>query len=73
MAATLESQMASLEAQLTDARNRRDALYTGIWDKVKRVRNGVKAMYGDDASQYEMIGGTRLSERKPPTRKTRTG
>ena len=45
------------------------ALYTTIWDKVKRVRNGMKAIYGDDSSQYEMIGGTRLSERKAPARK----
>jgi hypothetical protein len=40
-----------------------------MWDKVKRVRAGVKANYGDDSSQYEMVGGTRLSERKPPTRR----
>ncbi len=68
-AATLESNMAKLEAQLTDMRNQRDALYSAIWDKVKRVRSGMKAIYGDDSSQYEMIGGTRLSERKAPTRK----
>jgi hypothetical protein len=41
-----------------------------MWDKVKRVRAGVKANYGDDSSQYEMVGGTRLSERKSPTRRT---
>jgi uncharacterized alpha-E superfamily protein len=68
-ATTLESQMASLEIQLTNARNQRDALYSGMWDKVKRVRSGVKANYGDDSSQYEMVGGTRLSERKSPTRR----
>jgi hypothetical protein len=55
---------------LTDKRNQRDALYTQIWDKVKRVRNGKKGIYGDDSSQYEVIGGTRLSERKTPVRKT---
>ena len=59
----------ALEAQLTDKRNQRDALYTAMWDKVKRVRAGVKANYGYDSSQYEMIGGTRLSERKAPTRR----
>ncbi len=68
-AAALEADMAKLEAQLTDKRNQRDTLHTAIWDKVKRVRNGVKAIYGDDSSQYEMVGGTRLSERKSPTRK----
>ena len=45
--------MVKLEAQLTDKRNQRDALYTAIWDKVKRVRNGMKAIYGDDSSQYK--------------------
>lgn len=69
-ATALESQMASLEVQLTNARNQRDALYSGIWDKVKRVRAGVKANYGDDSSQYEMVGGTRLSDRKSPVRRT---
>lgn len=34
--------------------------YEGLWDKVKRVRNSVKANYGDDSSQYEMVGGMRL-------------
>ncbi len=67
----LLSQMDMLEAQLTDLRNQRDAVYQELWDKVKRVRNGVKANYGDDSSQYEMVGGTRLSERKSPTRKAK--
>ena len=68
-AATLEAQMESLELQLTDLRNQRDDLYTGMWDKLKRVRSGVKAYFGDDSTQYELVGGTRLSERKSPTRK----
>jgi len=63
------SQANTLEAQLTDVRNRRDDLLADMWDKVKRVRNAVKGIYGDDSSQYEMIGGTRLSERKPRTHK----
>src|SRR5262245_39721706 len=71
-ATTLEAQVASLEAQLTSAENQRDALYAGMWDKLKRVRSGVKAKYGDDSSQYEMVGGTRMSERKPRTRRATT-
>jgi SepF-like predicted cell division protein (DUF552 family) len=70
-ATQLVSQMNALEAQLTDMRNQRDALHTELWDKLKRVRNGVKANYGDDSSQYEMVGGTRRSERKAPVRKTK--
>ena len=67
----LLAQMNSLDAQLTDLRNRRDALQTTIWDQVKRVRAGVKANFGDDSSHYEMVGGTRKSERKPPARKAK--
>jgi len=67
--APLISQANTLETQLTNVRNERDALLASMWDKVKRVRNAVKGIYGDDSSQYEMIGGTRLSERKPRTRK----
>jgi hypothetical protein len=68
-AIALEAEMVKLEAQLTDKRNQRDALYCQLWDKVKRVRSGVKGIYGDDSSQYEMVGGTRVSERKTPTRR----
>jgi len=68
------AKITNLETQLTNLRNQRDALYGVIWNKVKRVRAGIKANYGDDSSQYEMVEGTRLSERKPPARKpTATG
>src|SRR5687768_5568579 len=69
-AGPIQVQLDALDAQLTDLRNQRDALNTSLWEKVKRVRAGVKGIYGDDSSQYEMIGGTRLSERKPATRKS---
>lgn len=70
-ASQLLTEMNTLEAQFTNMRNQRDALYQEMWDKVKRVRNGVKANYGDDLSQYEMVGGTRLSERKTAARKAK--
>jgi hypothetical protein len=76
--ATLESQLTearalymqinSLETQLVGMRNQRDALNLSIWDKIKRVRTGVKSIFGDDSSEYEMVGGTRMSDRKHPTR-----
>ena len=69
-ATTLEAQITALEAQLTDKRNLRDAQFSGLWDKIKRVRNSVKGTFGDDSSQYEMVGGTRLSDRKPLRRKS---
>ena len=63
-----EYSLAVLESQLTDMRNLRDALSQSTWDKVKRVRASVKGMYGDDSTQYELVGGTRLSDRKPVRR-----
>lgn len=71
-AGPLQSQMDALETQLTNLRNQRDTLYQALWDKVKRVRSSVKGIYGDDSSQYEMVGGTRLSERKSPKRRAGT-
>lgn len=68
----LLAQIASFEAQLVDLRNQRDALFLSIWDKVKRARGGVKAIYGDDSSEYEMMGGKRKSDRKRPVRRNKT-
>lgn len=65
----IQKTISVLEIQLTDQRNQRDAHYAELWNKVKRLRAAVKAIYGDDSSQYEMAGGTRLSERKPRVRK----
>ena len=69
-ASDLAANIDRLETQLVHLRNQRDDLYTSIWDKLKRVKYGIKAVYGDDSSEYEMGGGTRLSERKVPARKS---
>ena len=71
-ASTLESEISTLEIQLADKRNQRDTVLNAAWDKVKRVRAGVKANYGDDSQQFEMVGGARISERKSPTRRVVT-
>ena len=71
-AAALQAQIGNLETQLTDLRNKRDALNQSLWDKVKRARAGIKAAYGDDSSQFEMVGGTRVSDRKTARRKAAT-
>jgi hypothetical protein len=65
----LDIQISGLEALLADKRNQRKAMASGLWDKIKRVRNAIKGIFGDDSSQYEMVGGIRLSERKFRTRK----
>jgi hypothetical protein len=69
-ASAIEAQVAALEAQLADKRALRDVQFKALWDKVKRARNSIKGNFGDDSSQYKMIGGTRLSERKPTRRKS---
>ena len=51
-------QIVQLETQLTDLRNQRDVISQNMWDKIKRIRTGVKANFGDDSSEYEMVGGT---------------
>ncbi len=64
----LHMQINSRETELIDLRNQRDALTLSVWDRLKRVRTGVKSLFGDDSSEYEMVGGTRLSDRKHPAR-----
>ena len=66
-----QEQINALEKQLSDLRNQRDGSLAGLWQQVKRVRNTVKGVYGDNASEYELVGGTRLSERKAPVRKAK--
>jgi hypothetical protein len=65
-------QIGRIEAQLVDLRNQRDDLLDKVWDDIKRARNGIKAEYGDDSSQYQLVGGTRTSDRKAPVRKPKT-
>jgi hypothetical protein len=38
--------------------------------KAKRIRGGVKAEFGDDANEYENVGGKRASDRKKPAAKS---
>ena len=67
---TLQQQIIGLQKQLLAMRNQRDAACMDIWSKAKRARAGIKATYGDDSIQYEIAGGTRLSERKKPRRRS---
>ena len=65
----IQSQIQALEVQLVDLRNKRDERLTNVWDTIKRVRSTIKGIYGDDSSEYELVGGTRMSERKKAVRK----
>ena len=66
---TLVSDTSRLKTQLGDKRNQRDAALASLWDKVKRVRAIVQGNYGDDSYQYDLFGGTRLSDKKAPSRR----
>jgi|WetSurMetagenome_2_1015567.scaffolds.fasta_scaffold977886_1 hypothetical protein len=66
---TLKNDISKLEKQLDDKRNQRHTIHTAMWDKTKRAKTGVKANYGDDSPQFDLVGGTRISDRKSSTRK----
>ena len=68
-AEAIEEQIRRAESELKMLRNERDALYLSLWDKVKRVYESVKGLYGDDSTEYEMVGRKRASQRKPRSKK----
>jgi hypothetical protein len=65
----LRDQISALEIQLTDLRNQRDEAYSTGWKYITRLRNGIKGIYGDDSSEYEMVGRTRRSDHKPRSKR----
>jgi hypothetical protein len=65
----LKEKIKQLETELLSVRNERDAVCIQVWEQVKRARSCVKAVYGDDSTEYQLSGGTRLRDRKRPRRK----
>jgi len=61
----LECTIAGVQNQLLEVRAQREVLCQSLWDQLKRARSFVKGLYGDDSVQYELVGGKRLSDRKP--------
>ena len=59
-------------AQLDERTNRLDARERDLADLSQRVAAAVKGQYGPDSNEYEQVGGTRRSDRKRPTRATKT-
>lgn len=66
----VDATIGTLEDQLVAARNERQAKRYALWELVKRVRAGAKATHGDNSSEYERFGGTRISERQRHTPET---
>jgi exonuclease VII small subunit len=54
---------------LDQMQNELEADEAKLNDKSKRMLAATGAQYGPNSSQYEQVGGTRLSERKRPTKK----
>ncbi len=52
--------------------NAREAARRDLRTVVKRVRALVKGTYGEDSTEYELVGGTRTSERKKPVRRLKS-
>jgi hypothetical protein len=65
----VQAEIQDLELRLVNLRTRRDERITRVWDVTKRTRSGVKSTYGDDSTEYKLVGGTRTSERKRAARK----
>ena len=65
--ATFSDTLASIatkELELKPMRNQRDDLAAKLDDICVRARAGIKGYFGGNSSEYELVGGTRDSERK---------
>src|SRR2546430_6124951 len=71
--AAIEDSHSQLAAQMDDSSNRFDAQNDLLNDWNRRVLSAVEAQFGPDSSEYEMVGGTRKSERKKPSKKPSGG
>jgi hypothetical protein len=60
-------------AALDDEQNNFEERERMLHDWNKRILAATGATYGPDSSEYEQVGGTRLSERKRPARKAKGG
>lgn len=58
-----------LLAAIDQAQNDLEAMERALRDKNARILSAVEARFGSDSNEYEMVGGTRRSERKKPAKK----
>lgn len=56
-------------ATLDDLQNQLDEDESSLQETNRRMLAAVQAHYGPDSSQYEQAGGTRVRDRKRPTKK----
>ena len=58
----------SLRKELAKAINERNRIHKEVSKLMGRVRSMVRGKYGPDSDEYELVGGTRLSEYKHPSK-----
>lgn len=63
------SELDKVNAQRTQLVNSKGDGAERVSDYIVQVRAVVKGIKGADSSEYDMVGGTRASERKKPKRK----
>jgi hypothetical protein len=63
---TAVSDVDALNAERTRLVNVKGEKADDLSDYIVRVRAAVKGIFGTDSSEYDMVGGTRSSERKKP-------
>jgi len=58
-------------AAIDNTSNRLDDRKQRLHDFTLRIQAAVKAVYGPDSSEFELVGGLRRSDRKRPVRTTK--
>ncbi len=66
---TVVSDLNALNAERTRLVNAKADQAGGLSDYLVQVRSAVKGVFGANSSEYDMVGGTRTSERKHYTKK----
>jgi len=54
-----------LRTQLVKSTNDFRKVADALTETLKRARTGIRGFFGPDSPQYEQIGGTRTSQRRP--------
>lgn len=64
----IDGEITAAEIAIAKLRNDRLELRKQMQESKKRILSAIRGIYGDDSSEYEMVGGTRMSERRRPGR-----
>ena len=67
---TVVDDLDAVNAERTRLVDRKGERAENLSDHIVQVRSAVKGIFGADSAEYDMVGGTRISERKHYARKT---